>query len=123
MKPTVVVDQQRVRAAPLGGDVVSGSQRNANVNLEVPDISHGHWLAAIDGRELAAPLSRLRWRERLGPRLPAALEQRQRQLHLRRQRFPIDLYGRLSGEAHLQAGRKSGEHLRHTVLNALTMRE
>ena len=72
---TVVVDEQRVRAARLERGVVPRGERDGAANLEVADWTNRSWPAGEDGSQAAATVPRFCGRERLRARFPALLEQ------------------------------------------------
>jgi hypothetical protein len=121
-EPAAVQEQQqRMRAARLGRDVVAAAQApGGTVDLEVADRAHRGRTARRRAR-LGADVGPCALGRHVGVRRHAeALAHVQQQLHLGVQRLAVDDDRAAAGETHLRARRQRGEQPRTGALGAFT---
>ena len=114
----VVVDEQRMRAARLGGCVVPRPEPGRAVDLEVLYARTASGFPPNTAVQPAPRLARVGRRHGLEWRLLAAGEYREHELHLGREGIALDYDRRFAGQADLQAGRERVERLRRALLHA-----
>jgi hypothetical protein len=122
-KPTSMKeDEQRLIGARIEGSVVTGSQGDLSLKLEIGDRPDSIGLAGEE-RGQPTPLPPcIVGAQGLERRLASALEQRQRELHLGGKRLTVDEDRGLSRETDLGRSWKCGKCLCDTVCGALTQR-